>query len=262
MRPTLLTLALAIGVAAPAVAQKLTLDFHDGRVTLDATSVPVRTILNEWSKLGGTKVIGGERVAGSPLTLKLVDVPESQALEVILRSVAGYMAAPRSTGTGASMYDRILVMATSSVPTPAAVRPTPPNTGMAGTQRFVPPRRQPQQEADEEPEEEDPNPPSPPVFTFPQPGQNGLPQPGMFNNGQLNVQPVMVNGQPVMPVNPAGGAQNITINPAQPNSAPTYQPAIPVGMPTPGMIAPTPPPTTQPTRPTTQPGTMIRPPGL
>lgn len=254
MRRTLLTLALAIGVAAPAAAQKLTLDFHDGRVTVDATSVPVRTILSEWSKLGGTKVIGGERVAGAPLTLKLVDVPESQALEVILRSVAGYMAAPRSTGTGASIYDRILVMATSSVPAPAAVRPTPQNTGLAGTQRFVPPRRQPQQEADEEPEEEeDPNPPSPPVFTFPQPGQNGVPQPGMFNNGQ-------VNGQPVMPVNPAGGAQNITINPAQPNSAPTYQPAMPVGMPTPGMIAPTPPTTIQ-TRPPTQPSSMIRPPG-
>jgi hypothetical protein len=256
MRPTLLTLALAVAVAAPAAAQKLTLDFHDGRVTVDATSVPVRTILGEWAKLGGTKVIGGERVAGAPLTLKLVDVPESQALEVILRSVAGYMAAPRSTGSGASIYDRILVMATSSVPPPAAVRPAPRNTGMAGTQRFVPPRRPPQQqEPDEEPEEEDPNPPNPPVFTFPQPGQNGVPQPGMFNNGQVNVPPVMINGQPVMP-----GGQNITVNPAQPNAVPIYQPAMPVGSPTPGMIAP-PPPTTIQTRPTTQPSSMIRPPG-
>lgn len=253
MRPLILTLALAIVAARPAAAQKLTLDFHDGRVTVDAASVPVRTILNEWSKLGGTKVIGGERVAGAPLTLKLVDVPESQALDIILRSAAGYMAAPRNSGTGASMYDRILVMATSSTPAPAAAsRPAPQNTGMAGTQRFVPPRQQ-QQQADSEPEEEDPNPPNPPVFTFPQPGQNGMQQPGMFNNAPVNVnQPAGVNiGQP----------QSITINPSQPNSVPTYQPAMPVGMPTPGMIAPTAPSPTAPPMPQPQPGQMIRPPG-
>ena len=58
MRTTVLALALVIAAAAPAAAQQLTVEFHDGLVTVDATSVPVRTILNEWSKKGGTKVVG------------------------------------------------------------------------------------------------------------------------------------------------------------------------------------------------------------
>jgi hypothetical protein len=118
MRHILLTIALSALAALPAAAQQLTLEFHQGLVTIDAAGVPVRTILNEWAKRGDTKVIGGERITGAPLTVKLVDVPEAKALEVILRSVAGYMAAPRSTGQGASVYDRILVMATSSAPPP------------------------------------------------------------------------------------------------------------------------------------------------
>ena len=259
MRNILLAVALSLAVAAPAFAQKLSIEFREGRVTVDATSVPVRTILTEWSKVGGTKVIGAERVAGAPLTIKLIDVPESQALEVILRSVAGYMAAPRSANTGVSMYDRIMVLATSSTPppAPAATRPTP-NTGMSGTQRFVPPRREPEP-AEQDPDDDDPNPPNPPpVFTFPQPGQNGValqpgqfPQPGQFNNGQFQGT---VNGQPVI-VNPAPGTQpqTFTINPAPP-ATPAYQPATPVGLPVPGMIAPV-----QPVP--GAPGTIVRPPG-
>src|SRR5687768_17260077 len=159
MRHTLLIAALSFLVAAPAGAQQLKVSFDNGLVSVDATSVPVRQILNEWAKQGGTKVVGVERVTGAPLTIKLIDVPEPRALEVILRSVAGYMAAPRASGTGASMYDRILVMATSAAPpaTPSpAARPTPPNQGMAGTQRFVPPRPNSQAE-DEVKEEDDPN---------------------------------------------------------------------------------------------------------
>ena len=214
MRRIILTLALAGITAAPAAAQQLTLSFgNEGRVTVDATSVPVRTILTKWAELGGTKVVGAERVSGAPLTIKLTDVPESQALELILRSVAGYMAAPRATGNGASRYDRILILATSSAPAPAAANPRPtaqnPN-GMAGTQRFIPPPRQPEDEGDP-PEEPDPNPPSPPVFSFPQPGQQpvgGFAQPGMPTNVP------MVNGQPVTTYNPTTGG--VTINPATP----------------------------------------------
>src|SRR5687767_7782712 len=143
MPRTLLTLAMSCMLAAPAAAQQLTMTFNNGLVTVDAASVPVRTILNEWAKRGGTKVVGAERVSGAPLTVKLIDVPESQALEVLLRSVAGYMAAPRNSGEGASIYDRILVMATSSAPAPAAaVRPPANPNAIPGAQRFVPPQRQ------------------------------------------------------------------------------------------------------------------------
>jgi hypothetical protein len=243
MRRTLLTVALSVVIAAPAFAQPqpLKLSFENGRVSVDATSVPLRTILSEWGKIGGTKIVGAERISGAPLTVKLVNVTEAQALETILRSVAGYMAAPRSvTTTGPSMYDRILVMATTSTPPPAnaAIRPSPaqPNA-FAGTQRFVPPRQRPEQPEQDEPAEQDENPPSPPVFTFPQPGQNGVPQPATFNGAPPSVP------QP---------GQMITINPTQ--TAPG-QPTVPIGVAQPGMMVPAPPP-----QPPAQPG-MIRPPG-
>jgi len=259
MRRTLLILALAVFVATPARAQGLKLAFNHGRVSVDATAVPVRTILNEWAKLGGTKVVGAERISGSPLTLKLVDVPEAQALDIILRSVAGYMAAPRGAVAGASIFDRILVMATTSGPAPAAARPAGaaananPNNG---TQRFIPPRpvRQEQQQTEPDEEEEDPNPPNPPVFTFPQPGQQGFPQPGAFN-------PQMPNGG--FPQGGAGQPGNpqglITINPSSVPTGPTTTFGT-TGATMPGMIQQ---PTPQPGM--TQPGVPppgVRPPGV
>ena len=249
MRGIILTIAVSLGVVVPASAQQLKLAFNDGRVSLDANAVPVRTILVEWAKLGGTKVIGGERVAGSPLTVKLDNVPESQALEIVLRSVAGYMAAPRgATGLpGASMYDRILVLATSASPAPAATRPSPTQGG-PGANRFAPPQP-PVRQADEdaEPEEEpDPNPPNAPVFTLPQPGaQNG--QPGMFQNA-----PQGANGQPITPPN-SNTPQGLPTAPTAPGTPPSFAaPAAgtivaPTGRP--GVVAPA------------QPGAMVRPPG-
>lgn len=253
MRRTLLILALAVFVAAPARAQALKIAFNQGRVSVDATAVPVRTILGEWAKLGGTKVVGADRIAGAPLTMKLVDVPEAQALDLILRSVAGYLAAPRGAVAGASMYDRILIMATSSAPPPAASRPgaaTTPNPSN-GTQRFIPPRPVRQEQAEPEEDDEDPNPPNPPVFTFPQPGQQGFPQPGAFNGQQLpNGNPINVN---VM--NPSTGQpQTITINPAPAPTGPTT-PFGSTGATVPGMIQ----------QPAVQPGQPlppgVRPPG-
>ena len=49
MRNTLLRHCPELAVAAPA-AQQTHIEFNDGRVTVDATSVPVRTILTEWAK--------------------------------------------------------------------------------------------------------------------------------------------------------------------------------------------------------------------
>jgi hypothetical protein len=252
MRRTLLTISLSLALsllaAWPASAQQVKLSFNDGLVSLDVAAVPVRTILAEWSKLGGTKVIGGERVTGAPLTLKLVNVPESQALEIVLRSVAGYMAAPRSaSAAGSSMYDRILVLATSSAPAPAAGRPAPPQpTNQPNNGRFVRPQPAQSDEQDEPEDDPDPNPPNPPAFTFPPPGQaGGYAQPGMLSNPPPGI------GQPTITINPNTGApQSITINPSTPSS----RPGTTFGTPTPGMIT-APPPQQQ------QPGTPVRPPG-
>ena len=240
-RALFLAAALSVATAWTADAQNLTVEFHEGRVTVDATAVPVRAILTEWGKIGGTKIIGAEKITGAPLTVKLIDVTEAQALETILRSVAGYMAAPRSNSAGPSMYDRILVMATTTTPPPVA-RPTPAtnnNGAFNGTQRFVPPR-QVQQQRDqpeqEEQSEQDENPPGPPVFTFPPP-QNG------FNPPQNGAQ------QPVV-INPSTGAPAAVQPPGQ------EQPPAPVGVARPGMMV-APPPQNQPN----QPGMIRRPPG-
>ena len=61
-----LTLAFALAIAASADAQQLKIAFNQGHVSLDATAVPVRTILAEWAKAGGTKITGGERMIGVP----------------------------------------------------------------------------------------------------------------------------------------------------------------------------------------------------
>jgi len=253
MRRTILAAALLVLVALPAAAQQpVKVSFHDnGRVTVEATGATVRAILNEWAKNGGTKVVGVERVTGAPVNLKLVNVPEAQALESILRSVAGYMAAPRHVVGGPSVYDRIMIMATTSAPPPAANRPTPANNNNAfnGTQRFIPPsqRREPQEQ--EEADEPDENPPNPPVFTFPQPGQqNGFNPPAFNQPGVFGP-----NGQP---------GQGLVINPqtGTPTVAPAvvpYQPGMPIGVSTPGMMV-QPPQQQQPGA--NQPG-MIRPPG-
>lgn len=108
---------LALAVALPASAQQLKLDITDGLVTLSATNVPVRQVLAEWAKVGGTRVVGAERITGGPLTLSLEGVPEAKALDIVLRGAAGYVAAARPVpGAGKSIYDRILVLATSTPP--------------------------------------------------------------------------------------------------------------------------------------------------
>jgi len=250
MRIALLTVALSSVLAGSASAQNVTMTFHDGLVSIEATSAPARVILSEWGKKGGTKVIGTDRLTGAPLTLKMMNVSEAKALETILRSAAGYMAAPRaSAATGSSMYDRILVMATSTAPaTAAATRPAtppPPNPAFNGTQRFVPQRAQQQAQEPDDQDDPDPNPPSPPVFTFPQPGQNGVAQPGTFTNGQPPGQPYTIT------VNPQTGApQSITIAPPP---TPQSMPTMPAGAATPGVIVSPQPPV--------QPGTTTRPPG-
>jgi hypothetical protein len=94
------------------------LNIRDGRVTLAAKDATVRQILAEWARVGQTRVINAERMTGGPITVELTDVPEEQALDLLLRNVSGYVAAPRPTAVGTlSRYDRILVM-----PTAAAAR--------------------------------------------------------------------------------------------------------------------------------------------
>lgn len=125
-----LALALVLAGAASSAAQTVKLEFVGGRVNLVAQNAPVRMILAEWARLGGTRIVNGDRVVGPPVTLDLQGYPERQALEILLRGVAGYMLAAReAAGTGASYFDRLMILPTSTAPraTPAAASLTPPS---------------------------------------------------------------------------------------------------------------------------------------
>jgi hypothetical protein len=156
-------LVLVLGLAATSAAQApLNLQIRGGQVTLQAENVALRTILSEWARVGGTNVIGADRVAGPPVSIELTDVPERQALEVLLRNVSGYMLAMRPAGVqGASLFNRILIMPPSVAPralpqqaatprfpvnVPPADDEAPPDVvleGPAGPNRGGPPVRMP-----------------------------------------------------------------------------------------------------------------------
>jgi hypothetical protein len=117
--------ALTLAAALPAHAE-LSVSMHDGLVSVNATDVTVRQILAEWARVGQTKIVNGEGVAGGPVTLQITDVPEEQALDILLRTASGYLAAPRSVPVAnASRFDRILVMPTSA-PSRSSASPAPP----------------------------------------------------------------------------------------------------------------------------------------
>jgi len=175
----LLALAALLSlVAADSARADVQIAIRDGRVTLNATGATVREILAAWAKAGQTKILNAERVSGAPVNLQLQDVPEEQALKIILRSVSGYLAAPRATTiANASRFDRIFVMPTS---TPPLTLPAPQP---AFPQPQVNPAARPQQPGNDDDDQPAPGAvPNPrgPLFTFPPPGiapQGGTPPP-------------------------------------------------------------------------------------
>jgi hypothetical protein len=126
---TVLATVLVLASAVPTSAQQVRLEFNNGNVTLRAENAPIRTILAEWSKRGGTRIINGDRVGGGPVTLELMGVPELQAIEILLRGVAGYMVGRRElvvTGpslSSPSVFDRIHILPTSAAPRAAGPVP-------------------------------------------------------------------------------------------------------------------------------------------
>jgi hypothetical protein len=196
-----LATALAASVSAPAAAGELRLSMSNGRVTLIAHDVTVREILAEWARVGQAKIVNGEKLTGGPITIELTDVPEARALDTVLRSAAGYVMAPRTPGSpGTSMYDRILILATSRAPM------VPPSNNAPFANRPMPPmpQNQPAPPVDDDGEF------NPPPVTSPV----GQPVPGMMPQAQPGMQP-----QPGMP---------------------QAQPAGPLTAPRPGMLPPPP----------------------
>jgi hypothetical protein len=129
----LLTLAVVLFSWALSLEaqQSVELEFNSGRVTLSTQEASARVILSEWARLGGATIVNGDDVVGPAMTLELVDMPERQALDIILRSTAGYLLAPRRAGASAiSVFDRVVILATSAAP-----RSPPPAPVAAGAPR-------------------------------------------------------------------------------------------------------------------------------
>jgi hypothetical protein len=219
-----------------AQADEVHLIIRDGHVDLDARDATVRQILAEWARVGQTRIVNGEGVTGGPVTLQLSNVPEAQALEILLRSVSGYMTAPRPVDvSNASRFDRILVMPTSTPPR----APATPQPAFQPPQPFGPPGAHPLDDQDDEV----------PPGSQPIPVPNGrgpvFPQypnaaPGGRGPGFQQQAPPFV--QPVFPPN------------SYPQQAPSFQQqqapppaqnppagAMPVGVSTPGMVVQPPP---------------------
>jgi hypothetical protein len=232
----LVVLIAALAIVAPAfAAEPVQVTIHDGRVSIDAHDATVPQILAEWARVGRTRIVNGDRVPGGRLTLQLTNVTEQEALDLLLRTAGGYIAAPRAVTTvDASRFDRILILPTSSAP-PPAVRP-----GGA-----APPAVRPAAAA-----------PAPPVFpqpqVFPQPpapvtlpggvqrvtGPDGQPLP----DDQQGVQPP----QRFVPLPPGfDGVQGTQqapppTTPYIPPPAPGTTPTAPAGSTVPGMPVPPP----------------------
>jgi hypothetical protein len=224
---------LALGATAFADVQ---LTIQDGRVSLIAKDATVRQILAEWARIGHTTVMNLERIPGGPLSLQLTDVPEQSALEIVLRSVGGYVLAPRpAVVSNLSRFERILIMPTSAVPPPRAAG-APPAPGFQPPVFQQPVYQQPQfpQPVTVEDDNDRPAPPVPvpvpqvnrgPIFgAFPQP-QVGSPQ--QF--------PTFVPGVQGMPLQ-----QGVPPPASAPVAAPTSAPSAPFGVAVPGMVVPAP----------------------
>lgn len=124
---------MSLGGAWAVGAEELAMTIAEGRVTLTAAEVPLGDILAEWSRAGNTQFEGVGGLGSAPVTLHLEGVPEREALRLLLRPAAGFLAAPRrSQGAGASIYDRVWIRADRRAPEAAPDgalqerRPPPP----------------------------------------------------------------------------------------------------------------------------------------
>ena len=201
-------------LAVPARAGDVQLTMRDGLVTLIATNATIGEILDTWAQVGQATIVNADQLTGSPVTLQLADVPEGEALEIILRSVSGYLAAPRRTPEpNLSRFDRIHVLPSTSAPTTSAAPPP------AFQQRQIPPEFNPQDQLTNRP-------PNPAEFEQGIPGDDPSAAPARRG-------PLFGSSPPPVRVPPRSGS-------ATRPTAPYTQPDFPAGVAVPGMVLPAP----------------------
>jgi hypothetical protein len=120
----LLASVLVTLVTLPAAGQSIKVSFHGGKVDLQRRERHRAGDPHEWARVGGTRVVNAERIAGPPVTVEFKDAYEQQALESLLRGVSGYIVGQRRCRRATSSgFDRIVILATSNAPRPSPVTP-------------------------------------------------------------------------------------------------------------------------------------------
>ena len=255
MKTVIYCLATSLLAASPAFAD-VYVTTQDGRVSIVAKDATVRQILSEWARVGQIKIVNVERIPGGPLTIELNNVTEMQALDVLLRSLSGYIAAPRAVGAAnLSTFDRIVIMPTLAAARPAvsasASSPPPPPVFQQAPQFQQPvDDDQPQLRADQDDER--------PALNMPAPSQLNVTLPSQMNRAAPALNTFPTHSLEVAPqgVIPGGVLPRPTVQPQTPVTNPSSPFAPFGGVGVPGMIAPAAP---QPGQPG-QPG-QIQPPG-
>jgi septal ring-binding cell division protein DamX len=157
---SMLAATLVLTAALSAQAQTVKVEFMMGKVNLTAQNASLRSIINEWARVGGMRVVNPERLNGPPVTLQLTGVAERQALDILLRDIGGYMLGPRESALvpGVSAFDRLVVITSTagpaSRPTPAAGVQRPPTAN--AFRRPIAPPPEPDADAVPEPEPDEP----------------------------------------------------------------------------------------------------------
>ena len=248
-------LAASLLMATP-VAADVHITMQDGRVSIVARDATVRQILTEWARVGQTKIVNVDRIPGGPVTIELKSVTETQALDVLLRPLSGYILAPREVvGPNMSTSDRIIIMPTlaaahqpaAAVAAAASASPPPPLVPQPAPQ-FQPPI----EDADDQPAHDQDVRSTGSTVTIAPPA-NGVPV--------LNPSPVHS-----VEVAPQGVIPGVGVLP-RPTAVPgpVVSPRSPVapaggGVAVPGMVAPAPQQPGQ-RQPPGAPGQPVRPPG-
>jgi hypothetical protein len=227
-----MVIALVAGSAAVAAAGELKLTIANGRATLIARDVPLRQILDEWARVGSTTIVNGDKLTGPPITLQLVDRPEREVLDLILRSASGYIAAPRQVSlAGASQFDRVMILPVSRGPVGVAnAAPTPFGRPAPNAQPQPMPMQMPVTDDDDpvEPPQIAPpgmgpqNVPGPTPFPM-QPGQQPGQQPAPITAPRPGILPAPPPGQPnpyAAPGTPGGPVPPPFVRPGGPGDDP------------------------------------------
>lgn len=110
LRRVLAIAFVAWALGASLASADVRIVMSDGRVSIVAEAATVAEILAEWSRVGRTHFVNVDRLSSDALSLTL-DVPEEEALALLLQSAPGYVAALRAERASAlSRFDRIFIM--------------------------------------------------------------------------------------------------------------------------------------------------------